>query len=122
MKLVVDMNLSPAWVEVLREAGWETIHWSEVGQPTDPDEVILTWALEHQHIVLTHDLDFGSILAATKASAPSVLQLRGEDVSPDGSSALVMESLRRFETILKAGALVSIDTRRQRARVLPITS
>ncbi len=122
MKLVVDMNLSPAWVEVLREAGFETIHWSEVGQPTDSDEVILTWALEHQHIVLTHDLDFGSILAATKASAPSVLQLRGEDVSPDGSSALVMESLRRFETILKAGALVSIDTRRQRARVLPITT
>lgn len=121
MKLLVDMNLSPAWVAIFQEAGWEAVHWSEVGQPSDRDEVILTWAREHSYIVFTHDLDFGAILAATKASAPSVLQLRGEDISPNGSSALVMEALRRFETVLQSGALVSIDPRGQRARVLPIT-
>jgi len=27
MKLLVDMNLSPEWVGVLKEAGWETVHW-----------------------------------------------------------------------------------------------
>ncbi len=34
MKLLVDMNLSPAWVDVLRQAGFEAIHWSEIGSPT----------------------------------------------------------------------------------------
>lgn len=122
MKLLVDMNLSPVWVTVLREAGWETVHWSQIGKPTDSDEKLLAWAKEHQHVVLTHDLDFGSILAATKAAAPSVFRLRTEDISPAGSAALLIESLRRFEPVLETGALVSVDTRRQRARVLPITA
>jgi predicted nuclease of predicted toxin-antitoxin system len=33
MKLLVDMNLSPDWVAVLRAAGWEAAHWSQVGNP-----------------------------------------------------------------------------------------
>lgn len=122
MKILVDMNLSPAWVDVLRQAGWETVHWSEVGQPSARDEVILAWAHNSDFVVLTHDLDFGAILAATNAAAPSVLQLRTNDVSTAGASSLVTESLRRFATALQKGALVSIDSRRQRARVLPIES
>ncbi len=98
------------------------MHWAEVGKPNDSDETLLIWARENEYVVLTHDLDFGAILAATKAAAPSVLQLRVADISPEASSELLFESLRRFETALENGALVSIDTRRQRARVLPITS
>jgi len=33
--------------------------------------------------VLTHDLDFSAILAATHGEKPSVVQIRAEDVSPD---------------------------------------
>jgi len=32
--------------------------------------------------VFTHDLDFGDILAATGAEAPSVIQVRTEDTTP----------------------------------------
>lgn len=121
MRLLLDMNLSPAWVVVLKSAGWETTHWSQVGKPSDKDETVLTWARENGCVVITHDLDFGAILAATGAKAPSVLQLRTEDASPEGSSLLMIESLRRFEVVLESGALISVDTRRQRARVLPIS-
>jgi predicted nuclease of predicted toxin-antitoxin system len=44
MKLLIDMNLSPKWVSVLKEAGWETVHWSEIGNPDAPDHEILSYA------------------------------------------------------------------------------
>lgn len=38
---------------------------------------------EHVCVVLTHDSDFDSILAATHGEKPSVVQMRVADVSPD---------------------------------------
>ncbi len=37
MKLLVDMNLSPRWIPLLREAGWEVAHWSAVGKANATD-------------------------------------------------------------------------------------
>jgi predicted nuclease of predicted toxin-antitoxin system len=34
MKTVIDMNLSPRWVQVLKDAGFEAAHWSAIGLPT----------------------------------------------------------------------------------------
>ena len=31
MKLLVDMNLSPSWVERLARHGFEAVHWSTIG-------------------------------------------------------------------------------------------
>ncbi len=42
----------------------------------------MEWAKTNSHIVFTHDLDFGAILAATNAIAPSVIQVRTQDVMP----------------------------------------
>ncbi len=57
MKVLIDMNLSPAWVETLRDAGFETVHWSEIGDPRAPDRTILAWARSNDCVLLTHDLD-----------------------------------------------------------------
>lgn len=76
MKLLIDMNLSPAWVDVFERQGWQAFHWSAVGEPGALDRVILSWARENEYVVFTHDLDFGAILAATNADAPSVIQVR----------------------------------------------
>ncbi len=35
MKLLLDMNLSPAWVRFLEENGFEAVHWSTVGVSLD---------------------------------------------------------------------------------------
>ena len=43
----------------------------------------MAFAAANDFVVLTHDLDFGSILAATQGKKPSVVQIRAEDVSPD---------------------------------------
>ena len=44
MRLVVDMNLSPDWVAILKQAGHAAVHWSSVGSPNAKDRGILTWA------------------------------------------------------------------------------
>lgn len=120
MKIVVDLNLSPAWVPVLRQAGHEALHWSAIGAPTATDREILAWAASHDHVLFTHDLDFGAILAATKGRFPSVLQIRAQDVTPEHARDLILDVLHRFADTLSNGALISIDEARARVRVLPI--
>jgi predicted nuclease of predicted toxin-antitoxin system len=31
MRFLVDMNLSPRWVDLLAAAGYEAAHWNDVG-------------------------------------------------------------------------------------------
>lgn len=65
MKILIDMNLSPAWVGFLEAQGFVAVHWSDVGDPRAPDRALMSWAREHGHVVFTHDLDF-SVLLATR--------------------------------------------------------
>ena len=71
-------------------------------------------------VVLTHDLDFSAILAATKGEKPSVVQIRSEDVSPEGIGKSVIEALRQMSDLLEQGALLTVDPVRARLRVLPL--
>ncbi|MGB3266117.1 MAG: DUF5615 family PIN-like protein [Microcoleus sp.] len=76
MKILIDMNLSPEWTIVFTKYGIESLHWSTVGDPRATDRVIMEWARVNDYAVFTHDLDFGALLAATQADAPSVIQVR----------------------------------------------
>jgi predicted nuclease of predicted toxin-antitoxin system len=120
MKILIDMNLSPTWVAFFALNGWEAIHWSAVGDPQATDRVIMQWARSNDAIVFTHDLDFGTILAVTQASGPSVLQVRANDVLPAHLGATVAAAIRQFAGELADGALLTIDERASRVRILPI--
>ena len=120
VKILIDMNLSPDWVGLLQTAGWITTHWANVGNPRATDRAIMDWAEANGYIVFTHDLDFGTILALTHKSGPSVLQVRGDDVLPDHLGSTVIAALQQHEAELAAGALVVVEVRRNRVRVLPI--
>ena len=119
VRLLIDMNLSPDWVPYLSGHGWEAVHWSTVGDPRAADQEIMTWAGTNQYVVFTHDLDFGTLLALTRAVGPSVIQIRGQDILPTHMGPVVVAALRRHETELASGALVVVDERRARVRVLP---
>lgn len=120
MKIVIDMNLPPVWVDYLIADGWAAVHWADIGALNAPDPVILAWAQANGYVVFTHDLDFGDLLAASGETGPSVLQVRSQNVLPDSIGPLVTGALRQFADMLAAGALVSITASRQRARVLPL--
>ena len=119
-KLLIDMNLSPEWVPALRRHGWEAVHWSDVGEPRSSDKTIMDWAVAHDYVVFTHDLDFGTMLALTHDGGPSVLQFRAENVLPDHLADSVIAALTQHEADLSSGALVVVDESRSRVRVLPI--
>ena len=120
LKFLIDMNLSPQWAPVLRKHGWDAVHWSTIGDPGASDKVIMDWARNHQYVVFTHDLDFGAMLAHSHDSGPSVLQVRTEDTLPDHLEELAIAAINQHEADLSSGALVVIDERRSRVRVLPI--
>ena len=119
-KLLVDMNLSPEWAPLLQRHGWEAVHWSDVGSPEASDREIMDWAVAHEFIVFTHDLDFGTMLALTHEAGPSVLQIRAENILPDHLGGTVIAALSQHESDLSSGALVVVDESRSRVRVLPI--
>lgn len=120
MKVLIDMNLSPDWANVFRQAGIDAAHWSILGDPSAPDAVIFDYASKHDFVIFTHDLDFGAILAVTRAAKPSVIQVRTQDVLPAIFGELVILAIRQFEDLLDAGALLTIDASRRRVRVLPL--
>jgi predicted nuclease of predicted toxin-antitoxin system len=120
MKFLVDMNLAPSWTDLLRQAGFSAIHWSSIGPLDATDVQIMAHAKDIDAIVLTYDLDFGAILAASGGSKPSVVQIRAANVSPKIIGSSVIAALFQMESELKSGALLTIETNRTRLRILPL--
>jgi predicted nuclease of predicted toxin-antitoxin system len=120
VKLLIDMNLSPAWVDFLGLAGIEAAHWASVGECDALDTDIMAYAAARDYVVLTHDLDFGAILAATNGAKPSVAQFRAGDLSSDAIGHHLIDALRRMEAELERGALLTIEPGRARMRLLPL--
>lgn len=120
MRVLVDMNLSPRWVSVLMGAGIEAVHWSTLGARNATDAEIMAFARTNEYVVLTHDLDFSAILAATQGRGPSVVQIRAENVNPDVIGVTVIAALRRMAAELAEGVLLTVDPNRTRLRVLPL--
>lgn len=120
LKLLLDMNLAQRWVAWLEQQGHAAVHWITIGQGAAPDTEIMAYAKENDLIVLTHDLDFGAILAATQGEKPSVIQIRAEDTGPEVIGGQVLAAVRQLETELIAGALVTVEPSRSRLRLLPL--
>ncbi|MCI0599844.1 MAG: DUF5615 family PIN-like protein [Beijerinckiaceae bacterium] len=120
MKLLVDMNLSPRWVTLLTGAGINAEHWSMLGASDASGAEIMAFAKANGYVVVTHDLDFGAILAATQGSKPSVVQIRAGDVSPGVTGTLVIAAIQQMAAELEEGALLTVDPDRTRLRLLPL--
>ena len=120
MKLLIDVNLSHRWVAALAAVGQEAVHWREVGKATALDVEIMAYAKAHGLVVMTHDLDFGDLLALTGGTAPSVVQIRAANTRPEAIFKQVVDGWLATKDALEAGALVSIDLRRARVRMLPL--
>jgi len=80
----------------------------------------MQFARDNDLVVVTHDLDFGDILAATGGAKPSVVQIRASDLAVERIGAQVIGALALCAEELAAGALVTIDVLRTRIRLLPL--
>jgi len=120
MKILVDMNLSPAWVEFLNANGNEAVHWSGLGDHRASDALIVDWARQRGHALFTQDLDFSALIALAGAGGPSIIQIRTQGTLPEDIGQDVVNVLRRHVDALAKGAIVTIDEYSSRVRVLPI--
>jgi predicted nuclease of predicted toxin-antitoxin system len=120
VKLLVDMNLSPSWIDRLARHGFEAVHWSTIGAATAPDVEILTWANEHQFVVITNDLDFSAILDEGAGVVPILVQIRTQDLLSDVAVSIVAKALEAHREDIERGALLSIDEAGMRVRMLPL--
>lgn len=119
MKLLIDMNLPPEWVNIFQQHGLDAIHWREIGDPRASDSIIMAWARDYGYVVFTRDLDFGTLLATTNAQGPSVIQIRAKDVMPQTMGNLLVEIIHQHQSILDQGVLITVTEDRVRLRTLP---
>jgi predicted nuclease of predicted toxin-antitoxin system len=71
-------------------------------------------------VVVTNDLDFSAILAASAGSTPSVVQIRTQDLISDATVSVVAKALEVHREDIERGALMSIDEGGTRVRLLPL--
>jgi predicted nuclease of predicted toxin-antitoxin system len=114
------MGVSGTTVQALRDRGYDAIHLRELGLQKLPDDQILMKARDENRIVLTFDLDFGDLLAASGGDTPSVVLFRMRNQTPGAVTPRLLEILETCTDILDAGALIVVEDQRYRVRRLPI--
>ena len=120
MSLLLDMNLSPSWSEFFTAKGYPTNHWATLGKANAPDADILSYAKEQGLVILTFDLDFTDLLAASGANTPSVIILRTRTLKAEKLQARLLEVLSQCREDLESGAVVIVEDAKARVRTLPI--
>ena len=120
MKFLADMGVSPLTVQVLRQQGYDAIHLYEERLEKLADRLILEKAKQEERIVLTFDLDFGDLLAASSAPLPSVVIFRLQETKPIAINERLLSVLQEYCEDLQKGAIVIIEDTRCRSRRLPI--
>jgi len=121
MKFLADMGLAHSTVAFLRNQEYDVVHLRDEGLQRLDDEEIVKKAVAEGRVILPHDLDFGRIVAMSRAAIPSVITFRLQDMRPVQVNRYLAEVLTRFTAELEAGALVTVSERSIRVRPLPIT-
>jgi len=121
MKIIVDVNLAVRWANMLSNRGIEAVHWTTIGAANAQDIEIMSYARENNYSVFTNDLDFSAILVSTRASGPSVIQIRAEDTRPEANLDRAADALVKFSAEIEQGALITIDSNKTRLHILPFT-
>jgi len=120
MKLLLDMNISPKLMAFLKENGIESEHWFFIGAPDAQDTEIMAYARNNNCIIVTCDLDFSAILSVTHGFKPSIVQLRFQGFHLEQTAKLIASALAQNRTELETGAILTIDIKKARVRILPL--
>jgi len=93
----------------------------DVGASNAPDREILDHAHSSGQVILTQDLDFGTLLAVGGLATPSVIQFRAQAVLPSDVGEQLLAALDVAGNLLETEALVTVDPVGHRVTVLPIS-
>ena len=120
MKFLLNVNIPPSLCELLDGQGHTSRHISLMGRATAKDTEIIEIAKENEEVIITHDLDYGSLLAFSNESKPSVIIFRVHQLSKEICFNLIQANWENIEEVLDNGAIVIIEQENLRIRTLPI--
>jgi len=121
LEFIANMNISSLTVNELKKLGWNIVRVSEILEVKTRDIELLSFAREHNKVLITQDLDFSALLAVRGYEKPSVINIRVENPNPDFITSRLVEVVSRMKKELEEGAIVSVDEVSARYRNLPLS-
>ena len=117
MKLFLDENLPRSAVKELKSLGFEVEHTSEVGLRGASDKEISSYAKKQNAILITKDLEFGSIIIYPKGSHYGLIVLRLPDYFNSQDIIRVLtDFLQQINAADLIGKLIVLEIGRYRIR------
>lgn len=75
MKFLIDQKRSPRLAALLRDHGHDAVHTLELGLERAEDSELLLLADRDDRVIVSGDTDFGTVLALSRRTSPSVRRL-----------------------------------------------
>ena len=121
MRFLADKNISYRLCVLLDNAGHQAAHVDQFSLGAAEDAAIMDFARSGEWVIVSSDTDFGTLLAAQRATTPSVILTREvSTLRADDLARLLIVNLPAFDEVLKTGAVVAIGPRGIRVRRLPL--
>ncbi|MBY0274132.1 DUF5615 family PIN-like protein [Candidatus Binatia bacterium] len=121
MKILADVNIAPRTCAFLRSQGHDVVRVGDVLDPTSSDTMIVEFARAEGRVVISHDLDFSSLVALSGQAAPSLLTLRLGSTQVEAVNAALALVLPQLADDIERGVIATFDGSRLRRRFLPIS-
>lgn len=120
MRFLLDMNLPRVLGQRLMAEGHTCRHVGDIGMGQASDWAIVEEAKTTGEVILTHDLDYGHLLAFSGAAAPSVVIFRLRNTHPHNLFLRFVQTRGEIERSLLEGAIVVLEDAALRIRDLPV--
>ena len=120
MLFLADMGISPNTVKWLRENNHDAIHLMDENLYRAPDPFILEKARKENRVIITSDLDFGQLMAASGNKFPSVIILRLNLGNSKNQIHKISNVINEAGLSLLNGAVISVTDSSFRIRLTPI--
>jgi predicted nuclease of predicted toxin-antitoxin system len=116
MKLLADECVYQATVTLLRSWGYDTVTVQEARLAGKPDEEILAFAVAHERVLLTIDMDFSNIRHYPPKAHTGIIVLKIRPRSEDDVHAVLKHLLENTPEEKVSKSLVMVDQSKYRIR------
>jgi len=121
MRFLLDLNVPRELGRRLDAEGHECRHLGDIGMAQASDVEVVEEARRTNEVIVTHDLDYGHLLAFSGEPAPSVIILRLRNTHPTNLFARIARARPETEAALADGAIVLLEDAAHRIRRLPLS-
>lgn len=120
MKILIDMNIPPEWVNFLLSQQIESDHITEFLPGTAKDEDILHFAYDNEYAIFTCDMDFPRMMAESGEKLPSIILSRYNDLNIEDHGIYISQKIIAYSSDIENGVILTFKKDKFRIRNLPI--